>query len=282
MLRLISVFTLLTITSVEAAVPDAYLGSLISVYDQTKQEYLLAAPRVEPAYPRALLIYLHGHGSDRNQGFDQSIFGESFRRLRVECERRGFAYATLDYRGKTSWMNPPAEADVTQLIGNLKKRLRVKEVYLTGASMGGTSALAYAVRHPELLSGVIAICPATDIGKYGVWCSTKDGLLKQLSDAISEIYKATPEENRKLFAGRSVVGNHSKLTMPVVVVHGELDTIIPVDGSRKLAALMRRDGQTLLYQEIKGGGHDTPVIQADWRRYLDFIIYQGERLAPAN
>jgi pimeloyl-ACP methyl ester carboxylesterase len=190
-----------------------------------------------------------------------------------ELGRRRFAYATPDYRGTTSWMSEPAEADITQLVGLLKTDLRAPRVYLIGASMGGSSALAYAVRHPELLDGVIDVCGTSDIGDFHGWCRATPSppVLKELADAIEQAYGGTPAQKPGLYAGRSALAQAARLTMPVVMAHGESDAVIPVRYSRDLHRLLKGRGARALYREYPGGDHGAPLVGAAWGEWLEFV-----------
>ena len=124
--------------------------------DGTEQKYVLLFPKTFTAsVPHDLLIALHGHGSDRWQFINQE---------RDECRvARDFAaehemlFVSPDYRASTSWMGPKAEADVVQMITDLKQAYRVSRVFLCGGSMGGSSSLTFAVLHPELIDGVASM-----------------------------------------------------------------------------------------------------------------------------
>ena len=74
-------------------------------------------------------------------------------------------YVSPDYRAKTSWMGPKAEADVVQIIRDLKKRHRIGRVFITGGSMGGTAALTFAALHPDLVAGVASLVKKGSTGR---------------------------------------------------------------------------------------------------------------------
>ena len=119
--------------------------TFVATSDGSRQKYVELAP--EPFEPGAgALIALHGHGSDRLQFVDDPR-GEC-RAAREAALERGLLYVSPDYRGKTSWMGPAAEADVLDLLETLRRERGVDKFYFCGGSMGGTSALTFAVRHP--------------------------------------------------------------------------------------------------------------------------------------
>ncbi len=87
--------------------------------DGTEQRYVLMLPAgFKPERPHDLLIALHGHGSDRWQ-FIRDPRNEC-RATRDAAAAHGMIYGPPDYRAKTSWMGPQAEADLVQIIGELK------------------------------------------------------------------------------------------------------------------------------------------------------------------
>lgn len=97
-----------------------------------------------------------------------------------------------DYRAKTSWMGPKAEADVEQIIGALARTLPVKRVILCGGSMGGTGALTFAALHPHLIDGVVALNGTANLVEY-----------ERFLDAIAESYGGTKEDSPDEYRKRS-------------------------------------------------------------------------------
>ena len=245
-------------------------GVFWSRLDGSREPYLLASPSGERR-PRGLAIYLHGHGSGLEQGWILETYSGCFARLRLELDRRSLAYATLNYRGKTSWMNPAAASDLSQLIDLLRVQLAVERVFLIGGSMGGSSALAFAALHCEKLDGLIALCPAPDIGAFHAWSRTRGNPVSQeLADAIEASYGGTPQAVPHLFEQRSSL-RHPGTNLPLVVVHGDQDALIPVEPARQFTGMRQAMGLPIIYEELTGGDHDAPVHLADWPRYLDFL-----------
>ncbi|HNQ90959.1 MAG TPA: hypothetical protein PKM73_20280 [Verrucomicrobiota bacterium] len=79
--------------------------------DGTPQRYVLMLPvAFNAATPVDVVVALHGHGSDRWQ-FIRDPRGECSG-MRDAAARYGMIFVSPDYRAKTSWMGPKAEADV--------------------------------------------------------------------------------------------------------------------------------------------------------------------------
>ena len=103
--------------------------SFTATVDGTEQKYLLSAPK-GAAGPVDVLVNLHGHGSDRTQIREER--GEC-KAVRDVAAERGMALVSPDYRAKTSWMGPAAEADTLQLLDILARRFGGR-IFLCGGS----------------------------------------------------------------------------------------------------------------------------------------------------
>lgn len=190
--------------------------------DQTEQRYVERLPTgFEPQKSHDVLIALHGHGSDRWQ-FIRDVRDEC-RGLRDFADRHGLIFISPDYRAKTSWMGPKAEADVLQIIAEVKKRHRVNRVFIAGGSMGGTSALIFASLHPELIAGVCALNPTANLVEYAGF---KEGI---------DASYVSPAERHK----RSPELHADQLTMPVALTTGGKDSIVPPDSTLRLAKKLK-------------------------------------------
>jgi hypothetical protein len=89
--------------------------------DGTRQKYVQVLPAdFTPNKPVDILIVLHGHGSDRWQFIRQDR--PECRAVRDVARQRGMILISPDYRAKTSWMGPKAEADLVQIISELKEK----------------------------------------------------------------------------------------------------------------------------------------------------------------
>ncbi|RPI87405.1 MAG: alpha/beta fold hydrolase, partial [Planctomycetaceae bacterium] len=124
--------------------------------DGTPQRYLLVfPPNFRADCQTDLLFVLHGHGSDRWQAVKNAP--AEFRAASDVAAARGMILVSPDYRARTSWMGPRAEADMLQILEDLKARFAVRKVILLGASMGGSSVLTFAAIHPRLVDGVVSM-----------------------------------------------------------------------------------------------------------------------------
>ena len=105
-------------------------------HDGTEQFYLEMLPAdFDRIRNYDVMIGLHGHGASRTQfATDPRSECVAFREFAAQ---NAMIVVTPDYRATTSWMGPSAEADLVQIIGELKRQYRIKRVFLVGGSMGG-------------------------------------------------------------------------------------------------------------------------------------------------
>lgn len=204
------------------------------------------------------VVMIHGHGSAGNQLFVRPDVRANWLPHLLD---RGMGLLTVHLRGN-AWMSPAAATDLAALLAWLRRTQSVGRLFLASGSMGGTSNLIYAALRPADISGVIALCPATDLGSYLAWCRGQDlPVLKEISAAIIGAYGGDPQTQPESYRRHSAVLNAAHLKMPVVLVHATGDATIPVTESRALAAVMPAEAP-FIYREIEGGHHDSPL--ADW------------------
>ena len=116
-----------------------------------------------------------------------------------------------------------SERDVLNVLDLARKEFEVDErrVYLMGHSMGGAGTFHLAVKYPGTWAAIAAIAPAA----FGLQPSS-----------IATI----PET-------------------PVAVVHGDMDTAVPVSVSRSWVEVMKEHDMTHEYLEIAGGDHGSVI-----------------------
>jgi pimeloyl-ACP methyl ester carboxylesterase len=213
------------------------------------------------------LVYIHGHGSTGDQLFTRPDVVAG--RL-LPMRELGLPILSVNLRGN-AWMGPEAVADLHAVLEWCRNRYGVREFHFASASMGGTSNLIYAVRHPGDVASVAAGCPATDLAAYHRWLAARrdnGGIRDQIRTAIEAAYGGTPDQRPEVYTQHSVLGNAQRLTMPVFLDHGAADGLIPVEQSRALAQACG-DRAGFAYTEYPGGDHDEPLRHAavlDWLR----------------
>jgi pimeloyl-ACP methyl ester carboxylesterase len=245
----------MTVTSVTPMRGDAYpTGTRRITYAGAldgAEDWALFLPG-DPA--KNTIVYLHGSFSHADQIFTRKDVRD-FWLTRIRSG--GHSLLSVNMRG-TSYMSPAATADLTDLLGYCRARLGCRRFVLLGGSGGASSAMAYAVLHPEQIHGVVAMGMCDILQRLDFARRSDKPVLQKLAKTVFAAYGGTLEERPDLYQARSVLAHADRLTMPVILTMGAADPLIPVAETRKIAAAMKGKGN-FVYHEIPGGSHDSAL-----------------------
>jgi pimeloyl-ACP methyl ester carboxylesterase len=233
--------------------------------DQSEQRYVVLLPLgFQPDQPHDVLIVLHGHGSDRWQFIRDPR--DECRAAREVAAKHQMLYVSPDYRAKTSWMGPKAEADLVQIIGELRQKHQVSRVFVCGGSMGGTSALAFGVLHPELVAGIASMNGTANLLEY-----------TGFPDAISESFGGNKAVIPEEYKNRSAEYWPERLRMPVAMTTGGKDTLVPPQSCQRLAGVLKLLDRDVLLIHREQAGHSTNL--EDGKAVIEFIVQKARPAA---
>jgi len=226
--------------------------------DGTTQHYVVVLPpRFQAAEKHGLLIALHGHGADRWQFVKEER--DECRAVRDAAQKHSLILVSPDYRARTSWMGPLAEADLVQIIAEVKDRYAIDRVLICGGSMGGTASLAFAALHPELLHGVASMNGTANLLEY-----------ENFPDAISSSFGGTKVERLEEYKRRSAEYWPERLTMPISMTTSGQDTIVPPHSVQRLAGVLKILQRPVLLIHRPDADHVTNYEDAT--AILEFIL----------
>jgi len=238
-----------------------------SKLDQTEQRYVvLLPPQFQKDVPHDLIIALHGHGSDRWQ-FVNDERGEC-KGARDAATERNAIFVSPDYRAKTSWMGPAATADMRQILDDLHGQYRIRNVLISGGSMGATSAMTFAALHPECIDGVVSLNGTANLVEY-----------PNFGEAIAESYGGSRADKPEVYRERSAEFFPERLTMPFAATTGGKDTLVPPDSVLRLMEALKKQGSPALLNHRPDGGHDTNY--SDTMAAFRFVFEQVEQKQSA-
>lgn len=238
-----------------AAGTDPYraaTGVLMKAYrselDGTLQPYALAVPRAyDGKTPWPLLVALHGAGSDHRQNLARA-FGVRGSDDDAVFQDAAFANAPMLVvsplgRGEVMGYHGLGEDDVLRVLADVRRAYNVDpdRIFLTGLSMGGGGTWHLGLRRPDLFAALVPVCGVVDPRK---WIERRDREL--YDDAALEL---------QLPIGLA----ENALNQRVFVYHGDADTVVPVDDSRRLVKRFQALGwlgKTVRYVELPGVAHN--------------------------
>jgi uncharacterized protein len=191
-----------------------------------------------------VLLYLHGNGSNNGDGVD----------LAAAFHQLGLSVLLLDYRGygKSDRIFPnetrvyeDAEAAWNYLTH--EQKIIPENIFVYGHSLGGAIAIELATKHPEM-AGLIVTATFTSIRNIVNLNSLLqifplNWLLTQHFDSIAKI---------------------KSLQVPLLIIHGTADEVIPVAMGQKLYAAAPEPKQLVV---IPGGDHNN-LFRVGGQQYL--------------
>jgi predicted peptidase len=194
-------------------------------------EYALFVPRkaAQSKTPVPLIVALHGLGTAPQMLVNDLASG---------AERGGYiVVGPSGYRpdGWYGYLRPGmdeaaqrksslSEQDVLNVIDIVRRDHAIDErrIYLAGMSMGATGALYLGRKYPDRWAAVAAMAPGVPDGGEG---------FEPMRD------------------------------VPLMIMIGDRDELLPIDGMREALARVRDSGVNVDYFEIRGGDHAAPIRQ---------------------
>ncbi len=259
------------------------------------------ANRLDFIYPKQkvyskapLFIYIHGGGNVK--GSKISVYDRGDLVVK-ELTEAGIAVASIDYR----LFNQGEDVALPQLYEDCKDALRFlaknaerfgidPHKFITwGTSAGGSKALIAAFTDSAAFPGEVE-GPGTEhtvigaVSFFGATTYVDEDVWKSRSNQAKAdmIFKAhdgmSSDEIRKLTSADQYVKSGSP---PFLLVHGDKDTVVPVENSRHLHKLAMEKGVDVTYVEVKNAGHVfKPVKGSDgppsmtWEETQKLVIEQ--------
>lgn len=238
------------------------------------------------------VIYLHGGGWST---LDKGVLTDAFFR---HLAAQGHVIMDVAYR-----MHPEADLqgaldDAQRAVAWMKQRgaeygIDPAKIVLAGASSGGAMALlaAYAPGKEDFVpedvgevdlgaAGVIAFYAPSDLAAYYAFNDYGDEAAPVLDTiglpdtrfVLADLLGGNPAQVPDAYAQYSALSYVHADCPPTLLLHGEQDSAVPVESSRKLAAALEAAGAPVIYVELPSNEHGfdlilpqvSPSAQAAW------------------
>jgi dipeptidyl aminopeptidase/acylaminoacyl peptidase len=171
---------------------------------------------------------------------------------------------------------PDAFADVVTSAEHLVARGLAERgrIAVTGRSYGGYLTLASLAFSPGVFAAGVDVCGMSDLTTF--YRDTEPWI-----GAAAVTKYGHPEHDRALLEEISPLRRVEAIDVPLLVVHGELDTNVPLGEARQVVAALRALDRDVEYLELPGEGHD--YRRADSRRALlrTVVTFLGAHLRSA-
>jgi len=194
--------------------------------------YQVYVPRKRPQAPAPIILALHGAGERGSDGLFQTEVGLAGA-IRRHPDRWPAIVVFPQAPKDQLWMGAPAKVALAALAQAEREfRTDPDRVYLAGLSMGGNGVWRLAYEQPERFAAVVPVCAFA--GPFR---------------GLPPIAGPGPDPYAAL------AGKISRL--PIWIVHGDADSVVPVDESRRMAAALKAAGAQVTYKELPGVDHNS-------------------------
>ncbi len=240
-----------------------------------------AAPRAERSGPAPAALYLHGGPESQ----ERPVFSPQHQALAAA----GITVFAPNIRGSSGFGREFVHADdVGGRYGAFEDVLAAADhlvragvadparIAVTGRSYGGYLALASLAFSPGVFAAGVDVCGMSDLVTF--YRDTEPWIG---AAAVSKY--GHPERDRALLEDISPLGSVERITAPLLVVHGEHDTNVPIGEAHRVVAALRALGRDVDYLELPGEGHEYRRAASRTVLVTAMVDFLAERLAtPAR
>ena len=196
------------------------------------------------------LVNLHGHGSHGDQFFTNQDTPERIPGLEMVKQLK-LSVIAPNLRDN-AWMCPAAVSDLADILNEGRKKYGFQRYYCISGSMGGTGALIFSIRHPELFAAIGVMAGVTNLRRYLDFLRQGDLPIHKEILAAIEAHYSDPDYDL-----HDVSAQFAKLTIPLFFAHGEADQLMPVTEMYDLRDKLR-DRPDAVFRSIPDGDHNSP------------------------
>ena len=213
--------------------------TFVSSFDGQQGFYALSPPFMpSKAEDSTLIVYFPGMGSTYMEPYlvpkDKSIAQVCRDQL-----RQG-AFLSVDYRGKASWLNQAALADVDQNVQAALLRFPARKIILVGTSMGGCSALSYSyLAAPDIKEKIVGVLACEGAGDLvALYKETDSDLVRK---GLIEAFGGLPEIRGNEYAHHSILSNLAMVNRKVryVLLSASQDDVVPSALQKSMAEKLK-------------------------------------------
>ena len=214
------------------ATETGFLDRSISL-DGVEYVYQIYVPRAyQPNEEWPVILFLHGAGERGDDGLLPTQVGLGSA-IRAHSERWPAIVVFPQVPVGMTWQGAPGRAAMAALDATLREfRTDGSRVYLTGLSLGGNGAWYLGYHHADRFAALVVIC----------------GFVEAVHGFPGFIPSSIEDPYAEVAAGVA--------DLPIWIVHGGADVVVPVTGSQRMAAALEEAGAEVRYEELPGVGHN--------------------------
>lgn len=217
----------------------------------------LTVPTGRPTKGLPLVVLPHGGPAARDEpGFDwwaQALASRGYAVLQVNFRGSdGFGAAFLK-AGFGQW-GRKMQTDLSDGVADLARQgiIDPKRVCIVGASYGGYAALAGAAFDPGIYRCAASVAGPADLRRFVSWSKLNRGAAAQ---RYWTRFMGADDPKDPVLQTLSPALNVEKITVPVLLVHGRDDTVVPLEQSTIMADALKAAGKPVELVVMVGEDH---------------------------
>jgi len=238
--------------------------------------------------PLPLVVFPHGGPRMRtHSGFDgrvQFLASRGYAVLQPNFRgSRGYGKAFMN-AGDGQWGKGVMQTDVTDGLDYLIREevADPRRIAILGGSYGGYAALAGLAFTPDRYAAGICLFGISDLVEYAThhpveWQAYAGDTIRRLDDPASEA-------GRKRLEDRSPVRHATVFKAPLLIHHGALDPLIPVDHAKKMVSVLKGADKKVdfLLAQDEAHGFSNPESEMAVYRAIELFLHEhlGGKVGP--
>jgi predicted peptidase len=252
-----------------ASAESGFLDRSVLVAGAMHRYQVYVPPGFDGRTALPVVVDLHGIGLQGEDGLQQTTIGLAAAIRKNRSRFPVIAVFPQDQTGKR-WLDADMEDLAMAELDATAREFRTDpaRVYLTGFSMGATGAYRIAYRWPHRFAAMAVIAgrvTTADVKTY----SEAD----KAADRHANPFVAEADPFTALARGLGA--------LPIAIFHGDADTTVPVEQSRRLTTALKAFGGELRYNENPGGDHyDTAEKAYGAEDFMPWLL--AHRREPAK
>jgi dipeptidyl aminopeptidase/acylaminoacyl peptidase len=204
---------------------------------------------------------------------------------------QGWLVVQPNFRGSGGYGKAFAEAghrqwgqrmqdDVTDAVEDLVRQgiADRSRIVIYGASYGGFAALAGAVVTPDLYRAAVSQAGVCDLVELLKWQRRQDGAdSASYAHWVKSIGDATKDEAMLLAA--SPCRRADAVRIPILLVHGDADSIVPIEQSRLAQRALKKAGKNVRLTTYRDEGHGGWSHENELKNFEEIVDFFKPHLA---
>lgn len=220
----------------------------------------LTLPQGHAARNLPLVVLVHGGPEGRDYlEFDwmaQALASRGYAVLQPEYRGSGGLTADLFRAGLGQW-GRKMQTDLSDGVRFLAGQgiIDPKRVCIAGASYGGYAALAGVTLDPGIYRCAVDVSGPADLQRFVQWAGDRNNQRKRSIVAYWDRYMQAEAKKDPTYAEISPIKHIDKITVPVMIIHGRDDTVVPFQQSQWMADAMKAAGKPVEFVPLNGEDH---------------------------